>query len=85
MITGGCSGLGLATAKYLISLGAKVVLLDINEENGEKAVKSLGPTRAYFIKTDVSSEEEVKSAYEKANSVFTAPRIYVHSAGIGYA
>lgn len=85
MITGGCSGLGLGTARHLIQMGARVILLDINEENGEKAIKELGPSKAYFIKADVSNEEDIKAAYEKAGTIFTPPRIYVHSAGIGYA
>lgn len=39
LITGGCSGLGLSTAKHLISQGGKVVLLDINEKAGDECVK----------------------------------------------
>ena len=42
LITGGASGLGLATAEVLIKSGAKVMLLDLNEENAKAASESLG-------------------------------------------
>ena len=41
LITGGASGLGLATAKELSSAGAKVMLLDVNEENATNASQSI--------------------------------------------
>ena len=37
VITGGVSGLGLAVAKHLVAGGAKVALLDINDEKGAEA------------------------------------------------
>jgi NAD(P)-dependent dehydrogenase (short-subunit alcohol dehydrogenase family) len=42
VITGGASGLGLATAKLLAEKGAKLMLLDLNEDNAKAAVKDLG-------------------------------------------
>ena len=39
LITGGASGLGLGTARHLISQGGKVVILDINEKAGKECVK----------------------------------------------
>lgn len=84
VITGGCSGLGLGTAEYLISLGAKVVLIDINEDSGRGLVAKLGPANAHFICADISKEEQVKSAFERAVAVYETPaRIFVNCAGIG--
>ena len=49
LITGGASGLGLATAKVLIESGAKVMLLDLNEDNAKAASESLGDNSSYTI------------------------------------
>jgi len=54
IITGGVSGLGLAVAKHLVAHGAKVALLDINDEKGPAAVAELG-TSASYQRTDVTS------------------------------
>jgi len=55
MVTGGVSGLGEAVARQLVSKGANVVLLDINDERGAKLVEELG-SKSIFINTDVTSE-----------------------------
>ena len=44
LISGGASGLGLATARELVGQGGKVVLLDINEQAGQQAIAELGDT-----------------------------------------
>ena len=49
LITGGASGLGLATAEALIKSGAKVMLLDLNEDNAKAASESLGENASYAI------------------------------------
>jgi len=61
IISGGCSGLGLATARDLHSAGAYVSLFDLNEEAGETIVKELG-NRAKFFECDVSQTESVEKA-----------------------
>ena len=61
IISGGVSGLGLATARALHSLGAYVSLLDLNSSNGAKVVSELGP-RAKFFETDVTSTLAIASA-----------------------
>jgi NAD(P)-dependent dehydrogenase (short-subunit alcohol dehydrogenase family) len=45
VITGGASGLGFATAKRVVAAGGKVVLLDVNEEQGAASVTELGRGR----------------------------------------
>jgi NAD(P)-dependent dehydrogenase (short-subunit alcohol dehydrogenase family) len=61
IISGGVSGLGLATARALHAQGAYVSLLDLNADNGSKTVSELG-ARAKFFETDVSSTEAIADA-----------------------
>ncbi|KAF2268377.1 NAD(P)-binding protein [Lojkania enalia] len=63
IISGGASGLGLATAKDLHSQGAYVSLLDLNASSGIKTAQALG-SRARFYETDVSSTESIQKAVE---------------------
>ena len=79
LITGGASGLGLATAKRLASQGVTVHLLDMNEETGLKAASDLG---GYFYKTDVTSEEQVSNSLSQIKQNDQTPRIIVNCAGI---
>ena len=82
LITGGCSGFGLATARRLVNHGSKVVILDINEKAGAESVKELGSENCHFIPCDVTDEEQVKRSFEGANKVFGDVRMYLNSAGI---
>ena len=63
IISGGASGLGLATARNLHSAGAYVSLLDLNADSGSKIVSELG-SRAKFFETDVSETESIQKAVE---------------------
>lgn len=83
-VTGGASGLGLATAKNFIAAGAKVCVFDLNEENAEKAAKELGDN-ATFAAGDVADEEAVQAAVQKTVDTFGALHVNVNSAGIGAA
>ncbi|MFV3093327.1 SDR family NAD(P)-dependent oxidoreductase, partial [Pseudomonas sp. GW6] len=55
LISGGASGLGLATARELVGRGGKVVLLDINAEAGQQALAELGGN-ARFVCADITRE-----------------------------
>lgn len=81
VVSGGASGLGLATAKRIIDAGGQAVLLDINEEQGTRSAKDLGE-RASFIATDISSEEQVKSAVDAAGERMGSVTLAVNCAGI---
>lgn len=61
IISGGCSGLGLATALDLHGAGAHILLLDLSAETGLCLVKELGH-RAKFIKTDVTETPSIEAA-----------------------
>lgn len=81
VVTGGASGLGLATARRLIQRGVAVVLADLNEEVGATAARELGGG-ARFIRADVCSTEDMERVYDAAESM--APlRALVHCAGLG--
>jgi NAD(P)-dependent dehydrogenase (short-subunit alcohol dehydrogenase family) len=63
VITGAASGIGLAAARRLADEGARVVVADVNEQAGKEAADAVG---GMFVKTDVTSEDDVRSLYEVA-------------------
>jgi NAD(P)-dependent dehydrogenase (short-subunit alcohol dehydrogenase family) len=82
LITGGGSGLGAATAQAIVNAGGNVVLADVNATQGEAFAKQLG-AKARFVKTDVTSESDVKAAIEAAKSAFGGLNGAVNCAGVG--
>ena len=84
LITGGASGLGLATAETLLDAGAKIMLLDLNEDNAKSAVEKLGSNASYVI-ANVTDESSVQSAVDKTVEVFGGLHVVVNCAGIGSA
>ncbi|PPJ24137.1 3-hydroxyacyl-CoA dehydrogenase [Nocardia nova] len=83
VVTGGASGLGLATVKELHGQGAKVVIIDLPSSTGEAIAKELG-AGVVFAATDVTNEEQVSAALDAAAQLGTL-RIAVNCAGIGNA
>ena len=83
VVTGGASGLGLATVKELHGQGAKVVIIDLPSSNGESIAKELGEN-VVFAPADVTDEEQVSAALDAAQALGTL-RIAVNCAGIGNA
>ncbi|WYP26506.1 SDR family NAD(P)-dependent oxidoreductase [Alkalihalobacillus sp. FSL W8-0930] len=85
VITGGASGIGAATAKLFVSEGAKVVLVDLNEEKGkafEEELKSQN-AEALFIKANITSEEEVANVFKQTVDAFGKVDVVFNNAGIG--
>ncbi|WNG86322.1 3-hydroxyacyl-CoA dehydrogenase [Mycobacterium sp. ITM-2016-00317] len=80
VVTGGASGLGLATTKRLLDRGASVVVIDLK---GSDVVAELGP-RAKFVEANVTDPEQVSAALDAAEE-FGPLRINVNCAGIGNA
>ncbi|KAG9561158.1 3-hydroxyacyl-CoA dehydrogenase type-2, partial [Aureobasidium melanogenum] len=64
VISGGSSGLGLATARNLHERGGYIAILDLNVDSGGKAVKELGSERSRFFEADVSDTESIAKAVE---------------------
>lgn len=78
LITGGASGLGLATARRLSAAGARVAIIDLPTSAGEEIAAELG---GLFLPADVTSSEQVAAAVASAHAV--APvRVVVNCAGI---
>lgn len=64
VISGGSSGLGLATARNLHQRGGYIAIFDLNADSGAKAVKELGSERSRFFEVDVSETETIEKAVE---------------------
>jgi NAD(P)-dependent dehydrogenase (short-subunit alcohol dehydrogenase family) len=79
MITGGASGLGAATARALAEAGAKVTIVDLNEDLGRQTAETHG---GIFVKADVSDEAQILEALAQGNAAHGPVRILVNCAGI---
>ncbi len=81
VITGGASGLGAATAKHLVTQGASVVLLDINEAAVTAQAQLLGQ-HALGLVCDICDAEQVQRALDTAVERFGALHGLINCAGI---
>jgi NAD(P)-dependent dehydrogenase (short-subunit alcohol dehydrogenase family) len=84
LITGGASGLGLATARMITEAGGCALLADINPTAGGAAEADLG-TRAKFVLTDVTDEASVQAALVVAQTQFGGLHGAISCAGVGPA
>jgi len=81
IVTGGGQGLGEAFAKGCAKEGAKVVITDVNEKNGQKVQQEIGES-ALFIRTDVSSRQEVQAMVNEVMKRFGKIDVLINNAGI---
>jgi NAD(P)-dependent dehydrogenase (short-subunit alcohol dehydrogenase family) len=79
IVTGGARGIGFESAKALKENGAKVVIVDINAEAGEKAAKDLG---VEFVQTDLTKSEQVTKLAADIRSKYGRIDIAFNNAGI---
>lgn len=84
IITGGASGLGRASVELFVAQGAKVVIADVNAEQGEALAASLGPS-AVFRQTDVAQADEVNALVDFAIDHFGGLHVMFNNAGISGA
>jgi NAD(P)-dependent dehydrogenase (short-subunit alcohol dehydrogenase family) len=84
VVTGGASGLGEATTRTLVARGARVAILDLPTSKGKDVAGSLSGN-AIFCPCDVTSEEQVTAAVDRAASELGDLRAAVNCAGIGMA
>ncbi|MET0973436.1 MAG: SDR family NAD(P)-dependent oxidoreductase [Thermoleophilaceae bacterium] len=82
LVAGGASGLGEATARELAVRGARVAIVDLNEERGPGLADEIG---GLFTSADVTDGERVGAAVDEAIEAFGGLRLAVSCAGIGLA
>jgi NAD(P)-dependent dehydrogenase (short-subunit alcohol dehydrogenase family) len=83
LVTGGASGLGLATVERLVKAGASAVIVDLPSSQGKDVATRLGD-EVVFVPADVTSEEQVAEAVAAAQELGPL-RAVVNCAGIGNA
>lgn len=84
LVTGGASGLGAATVRQLVALGASAVIADLNRESGSALEGELG-RQARFVETDVTDETSMQQAVRAAVDTYRGLNVLVCCAGIGAA
>lgn len=84
IVTGAASGIGAATAKMFASLGAKVILTDIDQARGAQVATEIGEA-ARFVAHDVSDGCDWKAVITVAEDSFGPVSILVNNAGIAPA
>lgn len=81
VVTGGASGLGAATAQHLVAQGAKVILVDMNQELGQQLQQQLGEN-AEFAAVDVTDENQVQQLFNHIEQKYGQLNGLVNCAGI---
>jgi NAD(P)-dependent dehydrogenase (short-subunit alcohol dehydrogenase family) len=79
VVTGGGSGIGLATARRLAGEGARVAVVDLDGETGKAAAAEIG---GLFVQADVTSEDDVAAMYDATLEAFGRIDIAFNNAGI---
>jgi NAD(P)-dependent dehydrogenase (short-subunit alcohol dehydrogenase family) len=85
IVTGAAKGIGWGIAKVMSEKGARVVVVDWDEENGKKSAEQIrkSGSEAIFVKCDVSNEEQVKAMIQATLDHYGRIDILVNNAGIG--
>lgn len=83
VVTGGCSGIGLATVRRFVEEGARVVIGDIDDASGESLIAELGGADvATYVHVDVTSKDEVDALFRTAKDTYGSVDIAFNNAGI---
>lgn len=81
IVTGAAQGIGAANARRFVAEGAKVVLTDLNADDGETLARELGDG-AMFIRHDVTSSADWEQVVAKTEAAFGHVTILVNNAGL---
>ena len=84
VVSGGASGLGEACVRYLAKKEARVCIVDLNEERGEKIASEQGDS-VIFCKMDVTDEKSVELGIDKVLEKFGKIHVDINCAGTGIA
>ena len=79
VVTGGASGIGLATARRLAAEQARVVIADLDTEKGSQVAEELG---GLFVRTDVTREDDVRNLFTQAHDTYGSVDVAFNNAGI---
>ncbi|MEO7269151.1 MAG: 3-oxoacyl-ACP reductase [Knoellia sp.] len=79
VVTGGCSGIGLATVRRFAEEGAKVVIGDLDDTNGERIAEEVGGT---YVHCDVTDKDQVDALFATAKNTWGSVDIAFNNAGI---
>ncbi len=79
VVTGGCSGIGLATVRRFAEEGAKVVIGDLDDARGKEIADEVGGA---FVHTDVVDKEQVDALFAAANDTYGSVDVAFNNAGI---
>jgi NAD(P)-dependent dehydrogenase (short-subunit alcohol dehydrogenase family) len=82
IVTGGASGLGEATVRFLANAGVKVAIFDMNSERGEAVAKDVN---GIYCQVDITQDDQINEAFERARKAHGQERILVNCAGIATA
>ena len=86
VVTGGASGIGRATALRFLAAGARVVVGDLNDANGQALLDQVGDAdRLRFVRTDVADEDAVEELIATAVDRFGGLDVLFNNAGVGGA
>ena len=79
VVTGGCSGIGLATVRRFAEEGARVVIGDIDDDRGDGIAKEVDGT---YVHVDVTSKEQVDALFRTARDTYGSVDVAFNNAGI---
>ncbi len=82
IITGGAGSIGKASARLFLEEGAKILLVDLDEEALKKTAEELGSENVSWCAADVSNTDDVKRYAEEAKNAFDSVDIFFNNAGI---
>jgi NAD(P)-dependent dehydrogenase (short-subunit alcohol dehydrogenase family) len=82
VVTGGCSGIGLATVRRFAEEGAQVVIGDLDDVRGKEVLRDEGNLAGIFVHCDVTDKDQVDALFRTAHDTYGSIDIAFNNAGI---